>query len=286
VDQPESVEVEGLVKRYRDFWGRARVEALKGIDLSVARGASYGLLGPNGSGKTTTMKILLGLVRPTTGSARVLGHTAGDLAARARMGFLPEESYLHPFLTGQETMDLTGRLHSIPRVERLKRSAELLDRVGLSGSVTGRRVRTYSRGMARRLGLAQALLNRPDLLLLDEPTAGLDPLAASDVKDLIREAAAGGSTVLLSSHLLGDVEDLCDGVTILEKGRVVVSGPVGDLLEMDDALEVRLENPPPDAEERIVMALEGTTGRVASARPPRRRLEDLFRELLGPEKSR
>jgi ABC-2 type transport system ATP-binding protein len=134
--------------------------------------------------------------------------------------------------------------------------------------------------MARRLGLAQALINEPDLLLLDEPTSGLDPLAARAIKDLIREVAGGGCTVLLSSHLLGDVEDLCEAVTVLESGRVVARGGVAELLEERDALEVRLENPPPDARDRVERALEGTPGRVASARPPRRRLEDLFHDLL------
>ncbi len=276
-----AIAVEGLVKRYRDFWGRARVRALEGIDLIAKRGESCGLLGPNGSGKTTTMKTLLGLVRPTEGSVQVLGHPAGDLRARARMGFLPEDSYLHPFLTGRETLDLTGRLFKIPHRERAQRANELLDRVGLAAEAVERPVRTYSRGMARKLGLASALLNEPDLLLLDEPTAGLDPLASASVKELIGEVAAGGCTVLLCSHLLGDVESLCRNVTILDHGRVVAAGAVSDLLEVPDAMEVRVDSPPEDLRERMEKALDGTGATVASASPPKRRLEDLFRDLLG-----
>ncbi len=281
-EQPENViAVEGLVKRYRDFWGRARVRALEGIDLIAKRGVSCGLLGPNGSGKTTTMKILLGLVRPTEGSVQVLGHPAGDLRARARTGFLPEDSYLHPFLTGRETLDLTGRLFKIPHRERARRANELLDRVGLAAEAVERPVRTYSRGMARKLGLASALLNEPDLLLLDEPTAGLDPLASASVKELIKEIADGGCTVLLCSHLLADVENLCRNVTILDHGRVVAAGAVSDLLEVPDAMEVRIDSPPEDLRERLEKALGGTEATVVAASPPKRRLEDLFRDLLG-----
>ncbi|MCP3859366.1 MAG: ATP-binding cassette domain-containing protein [Phycisphaeraceae bacterium] len=182
-----------------------------------------------------------------------------------------------------ETLDLTGRLFKIPHRERTRKASELLDRVGLAAEAVERPVRTYSRGMARKLGLASALLNEPDLLLLDEPTAGLDPLASASVKKLIGEVAAGGCTVLLCSHLLGDVESLCRNVTILDHGRVVAAGAVSDLLEVPDAMEVRIDAPPEDLRERMEKALDGTGATVVAASPPKRRLEDLFRELLGDD---
>jgi len=276
-----AISIRGLTKRYRDFWGRARVTAIEGLDLEIERGRRVGLLGPNGSGKTTTIKVLLGLVHATAGEVRVLGAPPGDLGARARIGFLPEESYLYPFLSARETLDIFGRIFGLDRGERHRRSEALLDRVGLAEEARGRPIRTYSRGMARRVGLAQALLNEPELLLLDEPTTGLDPVVARAVKGLIEEVAAAGTTVLLSSHLLGDVEDLCDRLAVIDRGRVIARGGIDEMLLEPNALAVRITNPPPDAAERIAAALEGTGAVIERAAPPRRRLDDLFDELIS-----
>jgi len=230
-----AITARGLTKHYSDFWGRPHVKALDGLDLDVRRGEVFGLLGPNGSGKTTTMKLVLGLVFPTSGELRVLGGDVRDPEVRARIGFLPEETYLHRFLTADETLEFHGRLFGLPRELRRERAERLLERVGLSAA-RGRPIREYSRGMGRRIGLAQALINDPELVLLDEPTAGLDPIAARDVKDLVRELRAEGKTVVLSSHLLADVEDVCDRIVILHQGRVCRAGSVDEVLARRDEI--------------------------------------------------
>lgn len=223
----------GLERVYRGFVRRGAVLALRGLDLEVGEGRVFGLLGPNGSGKTTTLLLLLGLLRPTRGTATVLGHPAGHREARRRTGFLPEETYLYEFLTGAETLDLVGRLHGMPRAERRRRGEELLERTNM-WEARNRRLGTYSKGMARRIGLAQALMASPRLLVLDEPTSGLDPVGNREVKDLLREEAARGVSVLLSSHLLADVADVCDDIAILHRGRTILAGEVRGLLAQAD----------------------------------------------------
>ncbi len=221
------VEVRNLRKRF----GRPprAVEAVAGVSFSVGKGEVYGLLGPNGSGKTTSIKILLGLLRPTGGEAFVLGLPGGDREARARIGYMPEESYLYPTLTARETLDLAGALFGMPRRARRARGEALLDEVGLSRA-KDRLVRHLSKGMARRLLLAQALINDPAVLILDEPTSGLDPVGIREFKDRIRGFRAAGKTVLLSSHLLANVQDVCDRIAILVSGRVSREGALGPLL--------------------------------------------------------
>src|SRR2546430_1982893 len=195
----EAVLAENLTKVYKDFWGRDKVRALDDLSLTIHRGEVFGLLGPNGSGKSTTIKLLLGLIFPTAGSARILGEPAGSTAINARIGFLPEESYLYRFLNGEETLRFYGRLFKIPRRELNRRVPELLDIVGLDAKSRKRKLREYSKGMARRIGLAQAMINNPDLILLDEPTTGLDPIGTREMKDLILAGAdrveAGGRLV-------------------------------------------------------------------------------------------
>ena len=273
----EVVRTTGLAKVYADFWGRPRVSALEGLDLSISTGEVFGLLGPNGSGKTTTIKLLLGLIRATRGDAFVLGRDPGDLAVRARVGYLPEETYLWKFLTADETMTFIGRLFGLSASEIAKRSDRLLAQVGLSHA-RGRRLGEYSKGMARRLGLAQALINDPELVILDEPTSGLDPVGSAEVKDLILSLKAAGKTVLLSSHLLADVEDVCDRIAILHRGRLAEQGRVADLLSDDKRLMVELQSP--DA--ATIAAVKAAAGAaLVGVAPPRERLEQRFRRIVA-----
>jgi ABC-2 type transport system ATP-binding protein len=277
------IDAKGLVKEYADWRGRARVRAVDGLDLAVGPGRVFGLLGPNGSGKTTTILMLLGLLKPTAGTAHVLGHVAGHKEARRRTGFLPEETRLYEFLTGAETLDFIGRLFGIPRAERRKRADALLERCGM-WEARDRKLATYSKGMARRIGLAQALLSRPDLLVLDEPTSGLDPVGNREVKDLLAEVAAAGTTVLLTSHILGDVADVCDEIAILYSGRKILAGEVGTLLADADRMSWETDAVD-DAQRARIEALFLEAGiALHGARPPATSLEALFLDALAREK--
>src|SRR3989440_5300958 len=226
-----AVHTEHLTKTYKDFWGRDKVRALDDLTLTINRGEVFGLLGPNGSGKSTTIKLLLGLIFPSRGSATVLGKAAGDTTVNERIGFLPEESYLYRFLNGEEILRFYGKLFKIDRKTLNRRVPELLDTVGLDAKSRKRKLREYSKGMARRIGLAQALINNPDLILLDEPTTGLDPIGTREMKDLILSLKNQGKTVLLCSHLLADVQDVCDRITILFCGKKMVEDEVRELLQ-------------------------------------------------------
>ena len=223
------VDAAGLTKIFRDFWMRARAKAVDGIDFAIEPGTIFGMLGPNGSGKSTTIKMILGLLRPTSGRLAVFGRPPTDVAVKKHIGFLPEESYLYRYLTPLETLDYYGQLFRIGRAERRRRSEELLEMVGLS-AVAHRPVGEFSKGMTRRIGLAQALINDPDLLILDEPTSGLDPIGTRQVKELLIELRGRGKTILLSSHLLGDVQDVCDDMIMLYGGRIQARGTVDELL--------------------------------------------------------
>jgi ABC-2 type transport system ATP-binding protein len=233
------LEVVQLTKVFRDFWRRPRVTAVDGLDLSVRRGEIFGLLGPNGSGKSTTIKMLLGLLHPTEGSISILGGRPADVAVRKRIGYLPEDSYLYRYLTPRETLMFYGRLFDLPVAERRQRTTELIEMTGLSAAAD-RAVGEFSKGMARRLGLAQALLNAPDLLVLDEPTSGLDPMGCRQVKDLLRALADRGTTILLTSHLLADVEHVCDRVVIMYDGRPRAAGTLQNLLETDERMTLNV----------------------------------------------
>src|SRR5438309_8424895 len=234
----EAVLAENLTKVYKDFWGRDKVRALDDLNLTIHRGEVFGLLGPNGSGKSTTIKLLLGLIFPTKGNASVLGEAAGSSRINEKIGFLPEESYLYRFLNGEEILRFYGRLFKIPRRELKRRVPELLDIVGLDAKSRKRKLREYSKGMARRIGLAQAMINDPDLILLDEPTTGLDPIGTREMKDLIVSLKQKGKTVLLCSHLLADVQDVCDRITILFRGTMQTLGEVKDLLQKKDVTSI------------------------------------------------
>ena len=224
------VAVRGLTKVFKDFWGRPKARAVDNISFEVRRGEVFGLLGPNGSGKSTTVKMLLGLLYPTKGHIEVFGHSPRHVATKSRIGYLPEESYLYRYLNSKETLDFFGKLFSLPAGERGARIEQLLEMVGLAQTST-RTIGEFSKGMQRRIGLAQALINDPDLVILDEPTAGLDPIGCREVKDLILALARRGKTVILSSHLLADVEDVCDRVLILYGGRIQAAGTLKQLLD-------------------------------------------------------
>lgn len=232
-----AIETIGLTKVFSDWWGRARVYAVDDLNLQIRPNEVFGLLGPNGSGKTTTIKMLLGLLHPTKGHALVLGGDGTDPKISARVGFLPEESYLYRFLNARETLDFYGRLFGLDAKVREVRIEALLEMVGLK-AVASRPIGTYSKGMARRIGLAQALINDPDLLILDEPTTGLDPIGTRQIKDLVLRLAERGKTVLLCSHLLADVEDVCDRIAILYGGKVQSQGRVRDLLQQTNKRQI------------------------------------------------
>lgn len=231
------IETFSLTKIFSDWWGRGRVCAVDKLDLRIANNEVFGLLGPNGSGKTTTIKMLLGLLHPTKGNCIVLGGRSTDPKINSRIGFMPEESYLYKYLNARETLNFYARLFGLPSKIRKHRIESLLDMVGLR-SVASRPVGTFSKGMARRIGLAQALINDPDLLILDEPTTGLDPIGTRQIKDLIIQLAKRGKTVLLCSHLLADVEDVCGRIAILYGGKIQSEGQVKNLLQQTGKTQI------------------------------------------------
>ena len=240
------VEARNLSKTYRDFWGRSKKVALKPLDLEIRQGEIFGLLGPNGSGKTTTMKLLLGLIFPTSGEAVIFNKDATDVSKNDRIGYLPEESYLYKFLDAEETLDFYGRLFDMPPEERKRRADALIEMVGL-GRDKKRQLREYSKGMTRRIGVAQALINDPELVLLDEPTSGLDPIGTREMKDLIIDLKERGKTVIMCSHLLADVEDVCDRIAVLHQGELKELGRVDELLRVTDITQIRSTGLPAEA---------------------------------------
>lgn len=275
-EQELAIKTAGLTKVFRDFWGHKKVVAVDNLDLEVRSHEVFGLLGPNGSGKSTTIKMLLGLLFPTRGWARVLGQLPGDVKTNARIGYLPEESYLYPFLNARETLDFYGRLFGLGYRQRKGRIDSLLDMVGLAG-VSRRPVGEFSKGMIRRIGLAQALINDPDLLILDEPTAGLDPLGTRQIKDLISQLGKRGKAVLLCSHLLADVEDVCGRISILYGGKVQVEGEVNKLLAHSDMTQITTGRLSAECLGRVETLIHSEYGDYEVAvETPRDRLEDYF----------
>ena len=274
------IAVRGLTKVFKDFWGRPKARAVDNVDFEVRRGEVFGLLGPNGSGKSTTVKMLLGLLYPTRGHIEVFGHSPRHVATKARIGYLPEESYLYRFLDCHETLDFFGNLFDLSPSERKSRNEQLLEMVGLS-QIRTRVVGEFSKGMQRRIGLAQALINDPDLVILDEPTSGLDPIGCREVKDLIVTLAKRGKTVILSSHLLADVEDVCDHVVIYYGGKIQADGSLNDLLTNHDAIRI---TSPPLRTETMQKVLETIRQDVAADKVeidnPRQNLESYFLDVV------
>ncbi len=286
--QPDSgvvIETRNLSKIYRDFWGRKKVNALKSLDIEVRKGEIFGLLGPNGSGKSTTIKLILGLLFPSSGRVLVFDKDASETSKNERIGYLPEESYLYRFLTAEETLDFYGRLFNMSGAERKQRVADLIKLVGLQGA-KHRQLREYSKGMARRVGLAQALINDPDLILLDEPTTGLDPIGTREMKDLILALRKQGKTVLLCSHQLADVQDVCDRVAILHQGELKELGRVSDLLKVQDVTEVHAEGLSEEAKNEIAAVIERHGGNLKSIDNPTATMEDLFLNIVRESEAR
>ncbi len=295
--------VSGLAKTFRIGFFRTRVEAVRGIDFEVRPGEIFGLLGPNGAGKTTTIKMLLRLIFPSAGSIELLGDRHGRPETMARLGYLPENPYVYQYLKPLEFLDLCGRLAGMDRANRLARSRAMIERVGL-GHAVDRPIGKFSKGMMQRIGLAQALLHDPPLLVLDEPMSGLDPIGRKEVRDLILEHRRRGKTILFTSHILSDVELLCDRVGILQKGRMTHYGRLAELLRPETRrVEIVLGGASPAlvealeeiatevrrVDEELVVVVEGADGgqpvveravaegaRVVSVTPARETLEDLF----------
>jgi len=279
MDSDVIIETRNLTKVYRDFWGRQKVRALKALDLEVRQGEIFGLLGPNGSGKTTTIKLLLGLLFPTAGEALIFGRHATDVTKNERIGYLPEESYLYRFLNAEETLDFYGRLFDIPKAVRRQRIFELIESVGLTRD-RKRQLKEYSKGMVRRIGLAQALINDPELILLDEPTSGLDPIGTREMKDLILKLRDDGKTVVMCSHLLADVQDVCDRIAILYQGELKELGRVDSLLKVRDVTEIRAKDLSDEAQQEIAEVIKRHHGELVSMDNPTTSLEDLFLSII------
>jgi len=279
------VQARALSKVYRDFWGRQKVRALKALDLEVYKGEVMGLLGPNGSGKTTTIKLLLGLLFPTEGEALLFGKSATDVSKNERLGYLPEESYLYRFLNAEETLDFYGRLFDMPADVRGQRVDELIKLVGLD-KARRRQLQEYSKGMTRRIGLAQALINNPDLILLDEPTSGLDPIGTREMKDMILRLKGEGKTVLMCSHLLADVQDVCDRIAILHQGELKELGRVDTLLTVADVTQIRARGLSPECQHEIRDCIARHQGELLEMDNPTTTLEELFLRIVRDSEAR
>src|SRR4029077_1048393 len=273
-----AVEVEGLTKIFPIPFRKQSIAAVRDLNLRVEPGEVYGLLGPNGSGKSTTLKIILGLVSPTRGQTQIFGRNSARVATREAVGFLPESPYFYKFLTGAETLRFFGKLCGLSGSELKDRAQRLLDLVGLT-EARNQRLNTYSKGMLQRIGLAQALINEPKLVVLDEPTAGVDPAGSRDIRNLIVDLKKRGVTVLLSSHLLEHVEEVCDRIGILSKGALVREGPLEELIEIEDRTEVVLQNASGKLLSEIEKLATKSKAKVIELRTSKPTLERLFLDV-------
>jgi ABC-2 type transport system ATP-binding protein len=276
-----AVSVQDLTKVFPIPFRRTRLVAVRGLNLQVAPGQVYGLLGPNGSGKSTTLKIILGLVTASTGTTKIFGRDSREVGSREAVGFLPENPYFYKYLTGEETLRFYGKLCGLRGKKLQARTDELLALVSLENA-RDRRLGGYSKGMLQRIGLAQALVQEPKLVVLDEPTAGVDPAGSREIRDLILDLKARGVTVLLSSHLLAQVQEICDRVGILANGVLVREGRVEDLLAIENQTELILENATPEVLAQISALLQNSTTRLVEQRQPQTTLEGLFLDATQP----
>jgi ABC-2 type transport system ATP-binding protein len=276
------IEIKELKKTFRDFWRRPTVEAVKGLNISVRRGEVFGLLGPNGSGKSTTIKMLLGLLHPTSGEIRMLGAAPSSTAIKERIGYLPEISHLHRFLTPRETLMYYASLFGMTHAKAVQRTGELINMVGLEHAAN-RQVGSFSKGMARRVGLAQALINSPELLILDEPTSGLDPVGCREVKDMVRMLAGSGVSILMTSHLLSDVEDVCDRVAVLTRGSLCAEGRITELLRQPEAVRYLVEGLSEEESVALRHTIEKQVGRPVQQDYPAMSLEAFFLQVIAED---
>lgn len=299
------IEIDNLTKDYETGFARKRkVRALDGLSLTVDAGQIFGFLGANGAGKTTTLKLLMRLIFPTGGSARILGHDIGDVAMHARIGYLPENPYFYDYLTAREFVDYCGELFGLARPARQRRTEDLLTRVNLEKKSWDKQLRKFSKGMLQRVGLAQAIVNEPEIVFLDEPMSGLDPVGRREVRDLIATLRDEGKTVFMCSHILSDIEVLCDNVAILKSGRlahagslnelraretdlieIIATGPSAEVLKQNLSLNAEVTTTPSglrievsDEKEidAVIAALRKVDGQLVSVQPVRQSLEDLF----------
>ncbi len=276
-DSP-AISIRNLTKVYPIPFRRERVVAVKDLSLDVLPGQVYGLLGPNGSGKSTAMKIVLGLISPTSGQTRIFGRDSSEVESREDVGFLPENPYFYKYLTGEETLRFYGKVCGLGGAKLRAKSAELLNLVGLEDA-RDRRLAGYSKGMLQRIGLAQALIQDPRLLVLDEPTAGVDPAGSREIRDLILDFKARGITVLLCSHLLGQVQEICDRIGILNRGVLVREGKLDDLVSIENQTELILENSSPGLLGEIQALVQKSGARLVEMKKPQTTLERLFLEV-------
>jgi ABC-2 type transport system ATP-binding protein len=276
-----AIRVRDVTKVFATPFRRRRIVALQHLNLEIAPGEIYGLLGPNGSGKSTTLKIILGLIEPTSGSVRIFGRDNSAVAVRRDIGFLPENAYFHKFLTGAETLRFHAKLSGLSGRETKSRIAELLATVGLARAADAR-LSTYSKGMLQRIGLAQALIHHPKILVLDEPTAAVDPAGSRDIQNLIVSLKKRGTTILLSSHLLTQVQEVCDRVGILHHGKLLREGHLEDLLAIENQTELIVENATPDLIDGLEQQITAAKARVVARRKPQTSLEQLFLKVTEP----
>lgn len=276
-----AVSIKNLTKVFPVPLRRQRLIAVNDLSLEVAEGQVFGLLGPNGSGKSTTLKILLGLATPTSGTAEVFGFDSRDFPARREVGFLPENPYFYKFLTASETIAFYGKLCGLSGKKLRERTAELLALVGLE-EARDRRVGTFSKGMLQRIGLAQAIVQDPRLVVLDEPTAGVDPAGSRQIRDLILGLKARGMTVLLTSHLLEQVQEVCDRIGIMARGKLLREGRLEDLVTVGNQTEFTVENASPELSARIAELVNQSGAQLIESRRPQRTLESLFLEVTQP----
>ncbi len=279
-----AVVVENLTKVFKRGVGQKAFMAVRDVSFSVKEGEVYGLIGPNGSGKSTTMKVLLGLLAPTKGATQVFGIDSQRVESRRAVGFLPENPYFYKHLTGMETMLFFGRLCGLSGSKLRDQSRELLHKTGLEDAAD-RRLAGYSKGMLQRIGLAQALIHEPRLLVLDEPTAGVDPAGSRRIRDLILDCKRLGITVLVTSHLLEQMQEVCDRVGIMAQGQMVREGPLAQLISVENQTEIVIEDASPEvlAQIKTLLSEDGKNGKLISCGHPSTTLERLFLEVTNKE---